>query len=102
MDVAEVYQEALNLNRLSLQRLGETPEALRDLSTSFNNLGNVHKALGRLDQAREAYEQGLQIAATLAGNVPDLPAIAALVARFRQRLSPLGDAQAGADRAVDP
>ena len=90
----EAHEEALNLRRRRLQQLGETPEALRDLSVSLNNLGNIHEALGHSDQARKAYEQGLHIAATLADNAPDLPDIAALVVRFRQRLNSLGDAPA--------
>ena len=78
----------MQLDRQRLQNLGETPEALRDLSVSLNNLGRVHQALGQLDQAREAYEQGLRIAVMLADNVADLPDIASLVDHFRQRLNP--------------
>ncbi len=46
----------MDIRRRLLARVGETPEALRDLSVSLNNVGKTAQALGQWDEARQAYQ----------------------------------------------
>jgi hypothetical protein len=39
--------------------LGDTPQALRDLSVSLNKVGNVERELGNLSEGLAAYRQSL-------------------------------------------
>jgi len=48
----------------------ETPENLRDLSVSLNNVGNTDQQLGDWQGAREAFTEGLEIARHLAKVLP--------------------------------
>jgi tetratricopeptide (TPR) repeat protein len=43
----------------------------RDLSVSYNKVGDLYRALGQGEQAREAYQQSLDITERLAGAEPD-------------------------------
>ena len=71
---AELARDAsLRLRRELAERLG-TPEALRDLSVSLNNVGAVARARGHWDTARTAYEEALDIARKVAALDPSEPA----------------------------
>ncbi|MER2603898.1 MAG: hypothetical protein ABTR27_16305, partial [Candidatus Competibacter phosphatis] len=39
------------------ERLGDTPQVLRDLSISLNKVGDAARALGRLEEALNAYQE---------------------------------------------
>ena len=41
--------------------IGETPEALRDLSVSLSNMGDISRALDHLEEAEGAYRESLEI-----------------------------------------
>lgn len=59
----ELYEKGLKI-REQLAREEKTPESLRELSISYNNLGDIYKNLnGRenLEKALELYEKGLRI-----------------------------------------
>ncbi|WP_141699044.1 tetratricopeptide repeat protein, partial [Candidatus Thiosymbion oneisti] len=51
----------LEISRRILQRLGETPEALRDLSVSLDNVANTDQQLGDWQRARDAFTEALEI-----------------------------------------
>ena len=55
------YQESLDIGRQLLQRTGDAPQSLRDLSVSLSNVGNVAWELGQMEQARSAYQEALAI-----------------------------------------
>ncbi|HIP39042.1 MAG TPA: hypothetical protein EYG88_06640, partial [Desulfocapsa sulfexigens] len=44
-----------------IENIGETPEALRDLSVSLDNVGNTAKAMGQWDKAQLSFEESLNI-----------------------------------------
>ncbi len=52
--VEEARQRQTAIARLVLDRYGETPEALRDLSVSLNNVAGVQRTRGQLDDALAA------------------------------------------------
>jgi len=54
-------------------RVGETPESLRDVSVSLDNVGQVAWARGALDEAEAAYRESLDLRRELAARSPDLP-----------------------------
>ena len=60
-----MYREGLNLSRQLVERLGGTPEALRDLSVSLDNVGQVAEAQGEWAQAESAYREGLALSRQL-------------------------------------
>ncbi|HIP38087.1 MAG TPA: hypothetical protein EYG88_01635 [Desulfocapsa sulfexigens] len=76
----------MNIARKILENIGETPEALRDLSVSLDNVGNTAKALGQWDKAQKAFTEALGIAELLAKTLPDLVAYNTLADHFRHRL----------------
>ena len=41
--------------------MGDSPQVLRDLSVSLNNLGDVERQSGRLEAARAAYNESLEL-----------------------------------------
>ncbi|MEZ5574197.1 MAG: hypothetical protein R3F44_00575 [Candidatus Competibacteraceae bacterium] len=43
------------------ERLGDTPEVLRDLSVVLNKVGDAARALGRLEEAERAYAESLAV-----------------------------------------
>jgi tetratricopeptide (TPR) repeat protein len=52
---------ALELSRVLVERNGESPESLRDLSVSLNKVGEVLLRSGDLAPARRSYEESLEI-----------------------------------------
>jgi tetratricopeptide (TPR) repeat protein len=60
-EASRVYEEALGVCRQLLETSGETPEALRDLSVSLDNVGDVRRARGELAAAAQAYEESLEL-----------------------------------------
>jgi tetratricopeptide (TPR) repeat protein len=56
-----VYGESLALARQLVERLGGTPESLRDLSVSLDNLGGVAQAQGDWTQAASVYGESLAL-----------------------------------------
>jgi tetratricopeptide (TPR) repeat protein len=60
------YQESLQLHQTLLAVVGETPQALRDLSISLDNLGHVEEALGHAEIATALHRQSREILAALA------------------------------------
>jgi tetratricopeptide (TPR) repeat protein len=66
-----VYRESLALSRQLVERLGGTPESLRDLSVSLNNLGRVAQAQDEWTQAdaicRESLALSRQVVERLGG-----------------------------------
>ena len=55
-----------------METTGETPQTLRDLATSLDNVGNVHYA-GDTDAAKAAYEEALAIARRLVRTTGETP-----------------------------
>ena len=62
---AEAYAESLQISRKLLAQLGETPQGLRDLSISLNNVGGVARDLGQLEVAVAALEEASAVRARL-------------------------------------
>ncbi len=56
-DAERAYAESLAVRRVLRERLGDTPEVLRDLSISLNKVGDAASALGRLEEALNAYQE---------------------------------------------
>ncbi len=52
---------------------GDSPQALRDLSVSLNKVGGVEQALGRLDDALNAYRESLELRRRLLLVMGELP-----------------------------
>ena len=67
---AQIDQTVLTLAR---KLADDTTGALRDLSVSLNNLGRVHQTLGQLDQARDAYQEALQLRRQRLQNLGETP-----------------------------
>jgi tetratricopeptide (TPR) repeat protein len=58
----------------AVAKRGNTPERLRDLSISTDNLGGVAEALGQLEEAKRAYAEGERLSRALIadyGNTPE-------------------------------
>ncbi len=68
---------------------GESPEALRDLSVSLNNLGNIDRDLRRFDDARNAFDESLAISERLAAALPDQPEFVEARDWLRQQIAEL-------------
>jgi tetratricopeptide (TPR) repeat protein len=102
-EARRVYTEGLEIAQRLLARVGETPEALRDVSVALNNVGRTAEALGQWEEARRVYGDGLAVAAPLSAALPDRPEYAGLADHFRRRLKALAshsrepEAQASAD-----
>ncbi|MDS4059688.1 MAG: tetratricopeptide repeat protein, partial [Candidatus Contendobacter sp.] len=60
-EAERAYAESLAVMRDLRQRLGETPEVLRDLSVSLDRVGDAASALGRLEEAERAYAESLAV-----------------------------------------
>ena len=56
-DAERAYAESLAVRRVLRERLGDTPQVLRDLSISLNKVGDAASALGRLEEALNAYQE---------------------------------------------
>ncbi len=83
---AAIAASLLRAAKKRLQSVGETPEALRDLSVSLDNVGDTTKALGQWEEAQKCFEEGLAIANTLSRALPKHPDYIGLVDHFRNRL----------------
>jgi tetratricopeptide (TPR) repeat protein len=68
-----VYRESLALARQLMERLGGTPEALRDLSISLDNVGGVARAQGDWAQAESAYRESLALRRQLVERLGSTP-----------------------------
>jgi len=69
-----LYREALALSRSIVQSEGAPAEALqawRELSVALDRVGNAARDLGRLEDARNAFKEGLDIAEQLIRLAPD-------------------------------
>ncbi|MCG6943327.1 MAG: tetratricopeptide repeat protein, partial [Thiohalocapsa sp.] len=87
------FAESLDIARRILARVGETPEALRDLSVSLDNVGNTDRALGEWEAARAAFREGLEIAERLATALQNHVDYRDLPDHFRRRLAGLEEAR---------
>ncbi|WP_156427882.1 tetratricopeptide repeat protein, partial [Thiohalocapsa sp. ML1] len=67
------FAESLDIRRRILARVGETPEALRDLSVSLDNVGKTDQALGDLEAARAAFAESLDIRRRILARVGETP-----------------------------
>ena len=65
--------EAIGVWRSILSRDGETPQTLRDLSLSLDEIGHIHEIAGEMDAAKAAYEESLTIDRGLAKMVGETP-----------------------------
>lgn len=75
--------------RKRLHASGETPEALRDLSVSLDNVGDTAKAMGQWKKAEINFEEGLAIAVLLSGSLPENVDYKGMVDHFQNRLKEL-------------
>jgi len=69
--------------------VGETPEALRDLSVSLNNVGEIEQSLKKYHKAKKIFREGLNIARKLSKEFSELEAYRSLESHFRARLDDL-------------
>ncbi len=69
----EAYRESLDIRRQLRHALGDTPQALRDLSVSLEKAGSVERDQGDLAAAREAYRESLDIGRQLRHALGDTP-----------------------------
>src|SRR5262252_795198 len=63
----------LDLSRERLKTVAETPQALRDLSLSLDNVAEVERDLGNLEAARTASHESLELRRRLREAVGDTP-----------------------------
>ncbi|MEA1935016.1 MAG: hypothetical protein U9N60_11435 [Thermodesulfobacteriota bacterium] len=75
--------------RKRLHASGETPEALRDLSVSLDNVGNTAKAMGQWDKAGKNFKEGLAIGVLLSESLPENVDYKGLANHFQNRLKEL-------------
>ncbi|HYC92357.1 MAG TPA: CHAT domain-containing protein [Thermoanaerobaculia bacterium] len=65
------YQDLLSAHETRVETAPHRADYQRELSVSYNNLGDVYRALGQGDKARDAYLKDLAIAERLAQAEPD-------------------------------
>ncbi len=63
------------MSRLLRERLGDTPEVLRDLSVSLDKVGDATRARGRLEEAERAYAESLAVRRVLRQRLGDTPEV---------------------------
>ena len=68
-----MYRDSLELSRQLVDRLGRTPEALRDLSVSLDHVGRVAKAQGDWPSAAAAYGESLDLRRQLIDRIGGTP-----------------------------
>jgi tetratricopeptide (TPR) repeat protein len=68
-----VADQTLDIARQRRAARGDTQQALRDLTISLDNVGQVERDFGNLDAARSAYRESLEIARRLREAVGDTP-----------------------------
>ncbi len=66
-------QAAQGVAERCLQLARETPEALRDISVSLNNVGKTAQALGRWEDARAAFDESLAMSRQILQRVGETP-----------------------------
>ena len=100
-------EEALSLCRQLRAVLGDTPEALRDLSVSLNKVGDVQRRLGHVPAANAAFEEALSLRRqlrTILGDTPkalrDLSISLNYVGEVQRRLGHLSAASAAFEEAL--
>ena len=69
----QAFRESLEIRRRLREQLGDTPQALRDLSVSLDKVGDVERDSGRLDAALQAYRESLEIRRRLREQLGDTP-----------------------------
>ena len=69
----EHLQHATGVWRSILNRDGDTPQTLRDLSLSLDEVGRIREAAGETDAARAIYEESLAIDRGLTETVGETP-----------------------------
>ena len=57
----DIALQALAVSRQLKSLTGDAPQSLRDLSVSLDNVGDVARDLGQLEEARAAYEEALSL-----------------------------------------
>ena len=67
------YEESLELCRRLVESMGDSPERLRDVSISLNNVGGVRQALGDLAGAKASFEESLALRRRLVETLGDSP-----------------------------
>ena len=94
------YNEALALSRQLRSSLGDSPTALRDLSVSLDNVGDVRRDLGDLQAAAAAFEESLslsrQLRSSLGGSPIALRDLSVSLEKVGAVRRDLGDLQAAA------
>ncbi len=56
-----IARQVLDLARALRQSLGDTPQMLRDLSVSLDNVGGLERVLGNPETARAAFQESFEI-----------------------------------------
>ena len=92
-EAREAYQESLDIARRILERIGETPEALRDISVSLDNVGRTEQALGNWDEARILTREALDIGRQLGSTLPSHKDYKTLASAFESRLLEIDHAE---------
>ena len=90
------YAESLAIRRRLLERIGETPESLSDLSASLEKVGQVEETIGDVEPARKAFQEGFDIAHRLAVALPDQADYLDLEKRLQKRLTSVGKSERSA------
>jgi tetratricopeptide (TPR) repeat protein len=67
----QAYQKGLDLGEALARDDPNNTQAKRDLSVSYNKLGDVHLQLGATDKALQAYQKGLDLREALARDDPN-------------------------------
>ena len=106
---AQVFAaQALEISRQLKTKTGDAPQSLRDLSVSLDNVGDVARELGQLEEARSAYTESLEISRqlkTLTGDAPqslrDLSASLGKVGDVARDLGQLEEARTAFGEALD-
>ena len=70
-EVAQYYQSAMEASERLAAAEPDRADYQRDLSVSYERMGDLFKALGQGEQARQAFQRSLDIAERLAAAEPD-------------------------------
>ncbi|OJH35278.1 tetratricopeptide repeat protein [Cystobacter ferrugineus] len=71
-EAEEAHRESLELRRGLRERLGDTPQVLRDLSVSLTLLADVLGARGKIDDALKNYDEARRLRQRLALALPHI------------------------------
>ena len=69
-----------------IRRTGETPESLRDLSVSLDNVGDTARGMGEWEKAKQSFEEALSITIPLSQKYSNHDDYKELANHFRKRL----------------